>query len=286
MLVRVTVGVEAHTHEFIATAHEDQKFGFSLAGGEAAEAVRAGAQARRQLDLVGLHSHIGSQIFDTSGFEVAAHRVVGLLAAIRDEHGVELPELDLGGGLGIAYTSEDDPATPRRIAAALRGDRGARVRGCRARDVRGSRSSRAARSPGPPGITLYEVGTVKPAATGLRTLRLGRRRHERQHPHRALRRGVHRARWSRAPRTAAPMLAPGGRQALRVRRHRGPGRLAARRPRARRPARGGRDRRLLPSMASTTTTLPRPPVVAVRDGAARVLVRRETEEDLLALDLG
>ena len=71
VMVRVTVGVEAHTHEYIATAHEDQKFGFSLSGGAAAEAVdrvlREGV-----LDLVGLHSHIGSQIFDTSGFEVAA----------------------------------------------------------------------------------------------------------------------------------------------------------------------------------------------------------------------
>src|SRR6185437_9820688 len=96
VLVRVTVGVEAHTHEFIATAHEDQKFGFSLAAGQAAEAV-ARVLEIAELELVGLHSHIGSQIFDTAGFEVAAHRVVGLLAAIRTEHGVQLPEVDLGG---------------------------------------------------------------------------------------------------------------------------------------------------------------------------------------------
>ena len=83
VLVRVTVGVEAHTHEFIATAHEDQKFGFSLASGAALEAVRR-VIALPSLELVGLHSHIGSQIFDTAGFEVAAHRVVGLLATIRD----------------------------------------------------------------------------------------------------------------------------------------------------------------------------------------------------------
>ena len=77
-MVRVTVGVEAHTHEFIATAHEDQKFGFSIAGGatsDAAEAVRRVLKSGG-LALVGLHSHIGSQIFDTEGFEVAAHRVV------------------------------------------------------------------------------------------------------------------------------------------------------------------------------------------------------------------
>src|SRR5207245_976130 len=97
VLVRATVGVEAHTHEFIATAHEDQKFGFSLASGAAAEAVRRVLDLPA-LELAGLHSHIGSQIFDTSGFEVSARRAVGLLAAVRDERGVQLGTLDLGGG--------------------------------------------------------------------------------------------------------------------------------------------------------------------------------------------
>lgn len=116
--IRITVGVEAHTHEFIATAHEDQKFGIPLAGGQAAEAVRRALQLEG-LEVIGIHSHIGSQIFDMSGFEVAAHRVVSLLKDIRDEHGVELPEIDLGGGLGIAYTSDDDPREPHEIAKAL-----------------------------------------------------------------------------------------------------------------------------------------------------------------------
>ena len=83
VLLRVTVGVEAHTHEFVATAHEDQKFGFSLASGAALEAVKRALEVPG-LELVGLHSHIGSQIFDTSGFEVTAHRVMGLLAEVRD----------------------------------------------------------------------------------------------------------------------------------------------------------------------------------------------------------
>lgn len=116
--IRVTVGVEAHTHEFIATAHEDQKFGIALADGQVAEAVRR-ALTLDGLELIGIHSHIGSQIFDMAGFEVAARRVVALLAAVRDEHGVELPEIDLGGGLGIAYTSDDDPREPHEIAKAL-----------------------------------------------------------------------------------------------------------------------------------------------------------------------
>ena len=116
-MVRVTPGVEAHTHEFIATAHEDQKFGLSMAGGDALEAVRRVARSGRALSLLGLHSHIGSQIFDTDGFEVAARRLLGLARTSRDEHGVDLPELDLGGGFGIAYTDAGRPATPDELAA-------------------------------------------------------------------------------------------------------------------------------------------------------------------------
>ncbi len=159
VLVRVTVGVEAHTHEFIATAHEDQKFGFSLSSGQALAAV-SGVLARPELQLLGLHSHIGSQIFDTSGFEVAAHRVIGLLAEIRDRHGVELPEIDLGGGLGIAYVDTDDPEPAAEIAQ--------RLRTIIERECESARLAvpRLSVEPGraiigPSMITLYEVGTVK-----------------------------------------------------------------------------------------------------------------------------
>ena len=88
VLVRVTVGVEAHTHEFISTAHEDQKFGLSLASGAAMAAVRRVFDTDH-LRLVGLHSHIGSQIFDVAGFEIAAHRVIGLLRDVVAEFGVD-----------------------------------------------------------------------------------------------------------------------------------------------------------------------------------------------------
>jgi len=159
VLLRATVGVEAHTHEFMATAHEDQKFGFSLASGAAHEAVRR-VLALPGLRLVGIHSHIGSQIFDTSGFEVAAHRVVGLLRDIRDEHDVELPELNLGGGFGIAYLSGDDPAEPKALAASLTS---IVTDECLSS---GLPAPRLAVEPGraivgPGTVSLYEVGTVK-----------------------------------------------------------------------------------------------------------------------------
>ena len=163
VLIRVTVGVEAHTHEFIATAHEDQKFGFSLAAGDAAEAVRRVLKSPG-LNLVGLHSHIGSQIFDADGFELAADRMVGFLAAIRDEHGPEaltsVRVLDLGGGLGIAYTAEDDPPPSSLLAAHLRAVVNAR---CQAAGMPTPElivePGRAIAGPGT--VTLYEVGTLK-----------------------------------------------------------------------------------------------------------------------------
>lgn len=162
VMVRVTVGVEAHTHEFIATAHEDQKFGFSLTGGDAAEAIRRIA-ACGGLRLVGLHSHIGSQIFDPAGFEVAAHRVVRLLAdtiAAHPELADILTTLDLGGGLGIAYTSADDPTPPDVMAKALQDivSREAQQAGIAVPRI-AVEPGRAIAGPGT--VTVYEVGTIK-----------------------------------------------------------------------------------------------------------------------------
>ncbi|MGV9849188.1 diaminopimelate decarboxylase [Streptomyces sp. NPDC003442] len=280
--IRITVGVEAHTHEFIATAHEDQKFGIPLAGGLAAEAVRR-ALKLDGLELIGIHSHIGSQIFDTSGFEVAAHRVVGLLKEIRDEHGVELPEIDLGGGLGIAYTSEDDPREPHEIAKALRD---IVHREC---DTAGLAVPRLSVEPGraivgPTAFTLYEVGTVK-ELPGLRTyVSVDGGMSDN------IRTALYDAEYSVAmvsrASTAEPMLSrvvgkhcESGDIVVRdafLPADLAPGDLIAV------PATGAYCR----SMASNYNHALRPPVVAVRDGQAREIVRRETEEDLLRLDVG
>ncbi|GAA2318464.1 diaminopimelate decarboxylase [Streptomyces kunmingensis] len=280
--IRVTVGVEAHTHEFIATAHEDQKFGIALAGGQAAEAVRR-ALKLDGLELIGIHSHIGSQIFDMAGFEVAARRVVGLLAEVRDEHGVELPEIDLGGGLGIAYTSDDDPREPQEIAKALSE---IVTRECEAASLRTPRISvepgRAI--VGPTAFTLYTVGTVKPLE-GLRTY---------VSVDGGMSDNIRTALYD-AEYTVALVSRRSDAEPLLVRvvgKHCesgdivvkdaflpadiAPGDLIAV------PATGAYCR----SMASNYNHALRPPVVAVRDGEARVIVRRETEEDLLRLDVG
>jgi diaminopimelate decarboxylase len=280
--VRVTPGVEAHTHEYVQTGQEDQKFGFSLASGAAAEAVRR-VVTLDSLDLVGIHCHIGSHIFDTHGFSLAAHRMVELLAAVRDEHGLELPELDLGGGHGIAYTAADDPMSPQDHADGLRA---IVERECAAA---GLAVPKVVVEPGraivgPSTVTLYEVGTVK-ELTGLRTYVSddgGMSDNIRTALYDARYTAVLASRTSTAePRNVTlcgkhcesgdivvhdvPLpgdLAPGDLVAV--------------------PASGAYHR----SMASNYNHVPRPPVVAVADGKARVIVRRETEDDLLALDQG
>jgi diaminopimelate decarboxylase len=282
VMVRITVGVEAHTHEFIATAHEDQKFGFSLSGGSAADAVRQ-VLKHESLELVGIHSHIGSQIFDTAGFEVAAHRAVGLLAAIRDEYGIRLPELDLGGGLGIAYTSEDDPADAFDIVAGLKAIVGRECFGYGLQVPRLTVEPGRAIS-GTPGVTIYRVGTVKPL-DGLRTyvsVDGGMSDNIRTALYDAAYTCVVASRVSDAP----PMLARV------VGKHCESGDIVVRDawlPSDVVPgdllavaATGAYCR----SMASNYNHALRPPVVAVLEGTSRTLVRRETEADLLALDLG
>lgn len=160
VLVRVTLGVEAHTHEFIATAHEDQKFGLSAADGSVDEAVRRIAKLP-SLSYVGLHSHIGSQIFDASGFELAASRVVAVAQRLWDEQGLETEELNLGGGMGIAYVAGDDPIDVSTMAEEI----GTVV--AKACAEAGIPVPALAFEPGraivgPAGVTLYEVGTIKP----------------------------------------------------------------------------------------------------------------------------
>ncbi|NHC13373.1 diaminopimelate decarboxylase [Motilibacter deserti] len=286
VIVRVTVGVEAHTHEFIATAHEDQKFGLSLAGGAADEAVRR-ILAAPSLELVGLHSHIGSQIFDTAGFEIATRRLLGMLHRLRGEHGIELPEVDLGGGFGIAYTTQDDPQPPRVLAESMRAivERECAALGM---DVPHVSIEPGRAIAGPTTFTLYEVGTVKDVA-----LDGGRRRTYvavdggmSDNIRTALYDASYSATLASRRSDAGPVLSrvvgkhcESGDVVVKdefLPADVAPGDLVAV------PGTGAYCR----SMASNYNHVPRPPVVAVRDGAARVLLRRETEQDLLRLDTG
>jgi diaminopimelate decarboxylase len=286
VMVRVTAGVEAHTHEYIATAHEDQKFGFSITSGDAFEAVRR-VHAAPGLVMRGLHSHIGSQIFDSSGFEVAARRVLALHARVSQDLGVDLPEMDLGGGFGIAYTTQDDPADPSDLAREM-----SKIveHECRALGIAEPHLSiepgRAI--VGPAMCTVYEVGTVKQVALDGGASRAyvsvdgGMSDNVRTALYDADYSCTLASRTSQAPAVLSRVVGkhceagdivvkdeflPGDLEA---------GDLVAV------PGTGAYCR----SMASNYNHALRPPVIAVRDGVARVLVRRETEDDLLVTDVG
>jgi diaminopimelate decarboxylase len=282
VLVRVTTGVEAHTHEFMATAHDDQKFGFSLASGAADEAVRR-VLASPGLDFAGLHSHIGSQIFDAAGFEVAAHRVLELAVRIRDEHGISIDELDLGGGFGIAYTADDDAPQVKKLAQSLLDivDWQCRAAGL-ARPRLTVEPGRAI--VGPSTVTLYQVGTIKDV-DGLRTyvsVDGGMSDNIRTALYDAAYSCALASRTSQAEPMLARVVGKHCESGDIVVRHAwlpadlAPGDLLAV------PATGAYCR----SLASNYNFVPRPAVVAVTDGAARAIVRRETIDDLLSLDTG
>jgi diaminopimelate decarboxylase len=285
-MIRVTAGVEAHTHEYIATAHEDQKFGFSITGGDAFDAVRR-VEAAPGLELLGLHSHIGSQIFDASGFEVAARRVLALQARISEELGLTLPEMDLGGGFGIAYTTQDDPSDPAQLATEM-----TKIveHECRALGIPQPRLSiepgRAI--VGPAMCTVYEVGTVKQVALDGGASRTyvsvdgGMSDNIRTALYDADYSCTLASRESEAPPVLTRVVGKHCEAGDIVVKDEFlpsdlvPGDLVAV------PGTGAYCR----SMASNYNHALRPPVVAVRDGATRVVVRRETVDDLLATDVG
>ena len=159
ILLRVKPGIDAHTHDFIRTGQIDSKFGFALETGEALEAAKA-ASASANIELCGIHCHIGSQIFDAAPFTLAAEVMFGFLARINAECGAALQELDLGGGFGVRYDENDSPlpyeAYMEAVAAALR------VKAAEYGLPMPFIALEPGRSiPAPAGITLYTVGAVK-----------------------------------------------------------------------------------------------------------------------------
>ena len=244
VLVRVTPGVEAHTHEFVRTGQEDSKFGFSVSSGAAAEAVAA-LELMPGVELVGVHAHIGSQVFDASSFEQAAE-VLGAFFARS-----ELPELVVGGGLGVPYVNGESAPTQAEWAEATRS-------ACAQAGV--DPATRISAEPGrsivaAAGITLYTVGTVK-HLPGIRTyvsVDGGMSDNPRPGPLRQRLRGLPSA-CGRAPR---PRPGPRRGQALRERRPRGARRLRARRPRGgRRPGHAGHRAPTATPWPPTTTRCP------------------------------
>ena len=290
VMVRVTVGVEAHTHEFIATAHEDQKFGFSLAGGQAEAAVLA-VLAQDRLDLLGLHSHIGSQIFDVSGFEIAARRLVELHVKVATEHGHLMPEMDLGGGYGMSYTSQHSPMTPAELGEQLCGVVRRELKPL-ADAVPGAPVPRISIEPGrsivgPSTFPLYNVGTVKDVQVNDRAHRLYVAVDGGMSDN--VRTALYDADYSCTLANRSSDAAPRVSRVVGKHCESGdiivmdeylpddvaPGDLIAV------PGTGAYCR----ALSSQYNHTPRPPVVAVVDGTARLIVRRETVDDLLALDV-
>nr|WP_297429667.1 diaminopimelate decarboxylase [uncultured Actinotalea sp.] len=309
VMVRVTTGVHAGGHEYISTAHEDQKFGLSVAGGQALRALEA-VLARPELELLGIHSHIGSQILDASGFTVAARRILELRATLAARTGRLVDEVDLGGGFGIAYLPGEVPLDPVEVARDMAD---AVAQACRDLDTPVPRISiepgRAI--VGPTTVTLYTVGTVKPvvvdddgtavagdapSGTGQGDSADAPGAFTRTYVSvdggmsDNLRPALYGARYSAALVNRAG--GPDGVLARVVGKHCESGDVVVHDVRLPADVRAG-DLLAVPatgaygrSMASNYNLVPRPPVVAVRDGEDRVIVRRETEDDLLALDVG
>ncbi|MBW8761126.1 MAG: diaminopimelate decarboxylase [Microbacterium sp.] len=282
VFVRVISGVHAETHSFLATAHEDQKFGFPLAD---AETAVARIREIPGLEFAGLHCHIGSQIFGVAGFRESASRVLELHAALLE--GGPVPQLNLGGGFGIAYTRVDDPTPIETLAGEIVA---AVAEGCAARGIE---VPALAFEPGraiigTAGITLYEVGTTKDVQLGSGAVRryisVDGGMSDNARP--ALYGAQFSARLASRAGIGAPQLSRV------VGKHCESGDIVV-------------DHEYLPAdlapgdllavpatgaycapLASNYNHVPRPPVVAVRDGRTQVIVRGETIADVLARDAG
>ena len=268
--LRITPGVHVHTHEYVSTGQDDSKFGFNLNNGDALKAI-ARAQSSVAIDLIGIHCHIGSNVFAVDNFAAASKVMVDLFSTLN------LSELTLGGGLGVAYTENEEAPTIEQWAAVLQRATQSLPAGSNV-SVEPGRSIVASA-----GITVYTVGTVKPI-DGIRT-------------YISVDGGM-----SDNPR---PVLYGSGYEAF------DPARMSADRTDSARivgkhcesgdilvesaavaPNVSVGDLLVMPvtgaygySMASNYNKVMRPAVVFVSEGESRLVVRRETYDDLVRLDL-
>lgn len=272
VLVRVTPGIEAHTHEFVMTGQEDTKFGFSVASGAAAEAVERLSKIAG-IDLVGIHAHIGSQIFRVDSF----HTEVEVLGRFFSPLG--LRELVVGGGLGVAYVEGEEAPTISEWAATVReACSSARIPDDTRVSAEPGRAIAAAAA-----ITVYRVGTIK-VLPGIRTY-VAVDGGMSDNPRPVLYGSGYETFLPRATASERPKVV------TLVGKHCESGDVIVRDGWVPDDLEVG-DLLATPvtgayghSMASNYNKVPRPPVVFVRDGRARAVVRRETYEDLLRLDL-
>jgi diaminopimelate decarboxylase len=278
--VRVKPGVEAHTHEYIETGSEDSKFGFSLESGEAIAAVQR-VVTRGVLRFAGLHCHIGSHVFRLDSFTRAVEKMVGLVHAIETATGALVDELNVGGGLGVRYLSEDAPPTIDDYAAVVHESvaKALADAGVRSRPMLMTEPGRSIAATA--GLTLYTVGTIKEAATRTYVAVDGGMSDN-------LRPVTYGAKYE----TFLPARATADRQLVvtLVGKHCEQGDIIVRDARLPADLAVG-DVVATPvtgaygySMASNYNKVPRPAVVFVRDGNARIVVRRETDADLVRLD--
>jgi diaminopimelate decarboxylase len=269
VLLRVTPGVEAHTHEYVMTGQDDSKFGFGLASGAADAALRRAASSRH-VELVGIHAHIGSNVFLLSGFTKALEKLAPLVQR------ASLPELSIGGGLGVAYVEGEESPTFAEWAGVL-SQAASELDISPALHVEPGRSIVAAAA-----ITLYTVGTVKDLP-GIRTY-VSVDGGMSDNPRPVLYGSGYEAflpRATHADRTRTATIVGKHCESgdVLVRDAVLPADLAVGDVLAT-PVTGAYGH----SMASNYNKVPRPPVLFVRDGEARVVVRRETFDDLTRLD--
>jgi diaminopimelate decarboxylase len=277
ILLRITPGVEAHTHSYIETGQVDSKFGFGLVEGVALEAIRQGLAAAH-LDLVGLHAHIGSQIFLLDGFRKAIGILVELIGQANASLGFDCRYLNVGGGLGIRYTEEDAPSSIAEYAAV-------KVEGIREEMAAvGLPMPRVLIEPGrsivgKAGITAYRVGTIK-EIPGVRTyVSVDGGMSDNIRPM------LYDARYevmlaNKADATPDTTVTVAGK-------HCESGDILIRDAVIARPEPG--DTLVMPAtgaycyaMASNYNGSPRPAVILVDDGRARVIIERESYADLVA----
>ena len=283
--LRLTPGVDAHTHEFISTAHEDVKFGFSIASGAANEAIEK-CMEQSSLNLAGIHCHIGSQIFEVEGFKIAAQRLVAVLATFRDKYSKELAELNIGGGYGIAYTKDESGISPDVVIPAIASvikDECAKAKLAVPRiSIEPGRAI-----VGPTTTTLYLVGTTKSVkldnGSERRYISVDGGMSENIRP--ALYGAVYSAFLANRSSTAELI------SSRVVGKHCETGDILISEINLPSDIKAG-DLLAIPatgaygrSMASNYNHISRPAVITVINGSARVILRRENEQDLLNLDV-